>query len=415
MGRYTGVATVVGDPDPVGRSVVMVISVEGRRYEARTYGRTARIIDGLESGRLLVVSGERAPFDSARARRAAIRHVVGRFDVESVDVESPGPGQRGVDLAANRLRHLMRDGARHLSTPSDELFAGLVYGDDRAQPDEMVRRFRASGLAHLTAVSGQNVVYLLTVFGPLLRRMRRWWRLGATLTLLTWFVVLTRVEPSVVRAATMAGVAAVGFAVGGRHHTGDVLAVSVMMLLVVDPFLAWSVGWWMSVGGTVGLVYLGPLLTRAWSRFRGCETGVVGRSLIAAVAAQSGVLPVSLAVFGWPNALALPCNLAAVPVAGMVMLVGIPSSITAGLLPDPLGRVVMWPVGIMVGWVDAAARFGERMRPSPVVDAVVTISMVIIVAGVTRHRLREARWRVADDRSGVPTLGDGRVPLPRIR
>jgi competence protein ComEC len=43
--------------------------------------------------------------------------------------------------------------------PPDDaaLFRGLVVGDDRAQSDAMIERFRASGLSHLTAVSGQNV------------------------------------------------------------------------------------------------------------------------------------------------------------------------------------------------------------------------------------------------------------------
>ena len=48
------------------------------------------------------------------------------------------------------------------------LFRGLVLGDDAEQPPAMIDRFRASGLSHLTAVSGQNVAFLLAAASPFL-------------------------------------------------------------------------------------------------------------------------------------------------------------------------------------------------------------------------------------------------------
>ena len=230
----------------------------------------------------------------------------------------------------------------------------------------------------------------------------------ATLALLGWFVVMTRAEPSVVRAATMAGVAAVGFAVGGRHRTGDVLLLSVTFLVVVDPFLVWSVGWWMSVGGTVGLVYVAPLLTAAWVRRSGNEPGTVVEALLTTVAAQWGVLPVTVLMFGWPNALSIAANLLAVPVAGVVMLVGIPASIASGIVPGIVASLVMRPVGVLVWWVDVVARFGERFRPPPFVDVVVTATWAFTVLTVVVRSLLSSH-------SGVPILGNGRVPLPRSR
>jgi hypothetical protein len=115
------------------------------------------------------------------------------------DVDPGGP----IDRASNRVRAAIERGAEGLPGHDGSLFRGLVVGDDRDQPPEMIRRFRASGLSHLTAVSGQNVSFVLAAAGPLLRVLRPWGRWAVTLGLIAWFVSLTRFEPSIARVGTM--------------------------------------------------------------------------------------------------------------------------------------------------------------------------------------------------------------------
>ena len=137
-----------------------------------------------------------------------------------------------------------------------------MIGDDRDQPAALVERMRASGLAHLTAVSGQNVALVVAAASPLLRRARPLARWAATLALIGWFVVLTRAEPSVLRAGAMAALGATAFALGRQREPLRLLAVAVVGLLLVDPLLAWSVGFWLSVGATAGVTGVGPPLAR---------------------------------------------------------------------------------------------------------------------------------------------------------
>ena len=56
-----------------------------------------------------------------------------------------------------------------------------MIGDDRDQPAALVERMRASGLAHLSAVSGQNVALVVAAASPLLRRARPLARWAVTL------------------------------------------------------------------------------------------------------------------------------------------------------------------------------------------------------------------------------------------
>ena len=89
-------------------------------------------------------------------RRVAWQHVVGEFERRLARRRRRRAA--GWPTASNRVRGADR-AWRWRSLPADHaaLARGLVIGDDRDQPPEMVERFRASGLAHLTAVSGQNV------------------------------------------------------------------------------------------------------------------------------------------------------------------------------------------------------------------------------------------------------------------
>jgi competence protein ComEC len=83
------------------------------------------------------------------------------------------------------------------------------------------------------------------------------------------------------------------------------------------------------------------------------------------VGAQAGVAVPSLLVFGRLPVVALVANLLAVPVAGMVMLIGLPAGLLAAWMPAPVGRVVMAPAVIGTRWVGAVARLAARVEPSP--------------------------------------------------
>jgi competence protein ComEC len=277
--------------------------------------------------------------------------------------------------------------------PRDEgaLFMGLIIGDVRLQPTSMITAFRSSGLSHLTAVSGQNVAFLLTVIGPLLMRARSSWRFGLTLFVLLWFTVVTRGEPSVLRAAMMAGFVALGSARGRDTPARRMLGLAIIVLIVCDPLLAWSVGFWMSSSATLGLLVITPQLAKiipgpAW----------FSTALSTTMGAQLGVMPITALIFRSAPVIALVTNLLAVPIAGAVMLVGIPVGMFAGILGQISGgslmtvvvASLMWPVQIAVRWVWWVAVLGERISAHGTVNAIgwCIVAMLVISARISTWR-----------------------------
>lgn len=346
-GQYSGRATLVGDPESRGTGVAVVFRVEGWRYEATFYGSAAWRVRNHMQGETVMLSATREAFAATSPRYKLVRHVAGRL----THVTLGGDWTEGSALtrATNRMRRLIARGSARLPPNDGALLLGLVIGDDRAQPREMRESFRQAGLSHLTAVSGQNIAFVLAVFAPFLTRLRPRGRLVVTLAVLGAFTLMTRAEPSVLRAAAMSGLSALVFAAGGRITARRTLVVSSSVLVLCDPFLLWSVGFWLSFGATFGLVLLARPCAVALARLR--LPSLVVDPLAASLAAQLGTLPVMVFAFGRVAPLGLAANLLAVPVAGAVMLGGLPICAVAGLVGGRVASLLVAPMLLGVRYV----------------------------------------------------------------
>ena len=357
LGRFTGWATVVEEPRRYPGAMRALVELDGERFEAWVRGRADQLrIAEWGAGDRVELAGTRKAVEPDRLGRVAWQHVVGELDVEWLGDSVPG-GR--LSTAANRVRELVVRGAGALRPDQAVLTRGLVIGDDRDQPPGMIDRFRVSGLSHLMAVSGQNVAFVVAAAGPLLRRAPPVSRWLLTVLLIGWFVVITRAEPSVLRAGLMAALGATAFALGRRSEPVRMLALAVVTLLLVDPLLAWSVGFWLSVGATGGVTVIGP-----WLGHRLRRLGPLAAPLGITLGAQAGVALPSVLVFGRLSLVGTVANLLAVPVAGLVMLYGLPACIVAGAAPA-IAPVVMMPVGVGVRWIDTVATIGAAIEPGP--------------------------------------------------
>lgn len=383
-GPLRAAATLVGDPEPVGVAGwrVELRLADGRRIEARAYGAAAGRLHRLTFGVPVMVEGSVQPIGERSWLRA--RHVVARAALTSI--ESTGPPIPPIQVA-EAARERIAAGGRAIDTgPGADLgplYDGLVLGDDRFQTEGQELRFRLSGLTHLLAVSGQNVAFVLAATEPLLRRLAPRGRLVAVVAVLALFAVVTRLEPSVLRAVVTAALSTWA-AIGGRARSGlGVLAATVTVLVWVDPFLVDAVGFQLSVAASAGILLLGPVIVT-----RSPGPPWLAQPLATSLAAQLGVAPVLHHHFGPPPLVALPANLAAGWAAGAIMTWGLTVGVVAGMLPDWLGGLLQWPVGLLLWWLDTVATVGARL-PGPRADPATLVALVGLSALV---RVRPDRW-----------------------
>jgi len=112
----------------------------------------------------------------------------------------------------------------------------------------------------------------------------------------------------------------------------------------------------MSVGASAGIVLLGPTLLRAIPGPR-----PLAAALAVTAAAQAGVAPVLIPVFGGLPVAALPANLLAVPAAGPVMVWGLAGGLPAGLAGGWPARLVHVPTGLLVAWIARVAQLAAAL------------------------------------------------------
>jgi competence protein ComEC len=93
-------------------------------------------------------------------------------------------------------------------------------------------------------------------------------------------------------------------------------------------------------------------------------------------------------VFGRLPLVSIPANLLAAPVAGFVMLYGLPAGLVAGAVPA-VAPIVMFPCRVGVRWVDIVAVLGARLEPGGITTWVgwgVLVVAVGAIAAMNRGR-----------------------------
>ena len=388
--HVSGVGTVVSDAERLGAALRFEVSVDGRRFEVWARGAVARSAEELRVGNRLRLRGPTQEIAGTAEKYLSARHVAGRVQAERVEVIGAG---RWPFRVANAIRDRIARSGDDLSRRDQILLAGFVYGDDRGQLPEVVDDLRATGLTHLLAVSGQNVAYVLLVLGPLLRRLSMLLQMVVLAGVLAEFVVVTRAEPSVLRACLLA-LAAVGARSVGRPVSSQrLLAVVVTVLLLVDPMLVHSVGFQLSVTASVGIGMWAERIERVL-----VGPGFVRTPLAVTCAAQAGVLPVQILTFGSFPLVSIPANLVAGAASGPAMIWGFVAGMISGGRGGNLAMILHLPTRVFVGWVAGAARVGASVG-GPVLDrrtAVLGLLVGLFVRAVSKdNRVRVAAISLA--------------------
>jgi competence protein ComEC len=323
----------------------------------------------LLEGRILVP--EDPEFADALARRAIAAEIL------VTTFRRLGPSANPFVRAAQSFRSFVGRSIARLFPPREAgLLLGLALGDDSRLDPALARDFQATGLGHLLVVSGENVAMVL---GPVLGlalalRLSRVPRFLLASGTVLFFVILTGGEPSVMRAGVMAGLTLFGVLLGRPRNAASILAGAVLILLVVDPALVWSIGFQLSVGATAGMVALATPLAGKLRFLPRPVALAAGTSL----AAQMGVTPILLFHFHEVPGVTIAANLLAFPAVAPALLLGIAAG-GMGLLVMPIGRLLAMAALIPMRYLELVA---DRLASAPVAWITSNGRILPLAAGV---------------------------------
>lgn len=301
----------------------------------------------------VVLSGRLAPAEPASPEVAVLA-------VRGPVVESAPPA--ALLLAVEKVRESLRQAVSGLPADARGLLPGLVIGDTSEVPSDLTEAMRATGLTHLTAVSGSNVSVVLTlVLGAcgvvgVPRRLRT----PLAALALGCFVLLARPDPSVLRAATMGGIGLIGLSRRGRTTGPPVLAAAVIVLLCVDPWLARSYGFALSTLATLGLL----VFVRSWGAAIGrrlpTRLSGFGPALAIPVAAQLMCAPVIVLLQESVSTIGVLANLLAAPFVAPATILGVAVALIAPV-QSQVGALLAWVAAVPALAISAVARHLETV------------------------------------------------------
>ena len=237
-----------------------------------TIDSTTHLVPGTEvSGRASIarLRGPQNPdaFDYAafQARKNVFYRANGAGQITGHRFHLRGLGERWRTSLMTTLRE-------HLPAASNELAVGaaLILGKRDELQQDLRNAYADTGAIHVLAVSGLHVGFVAFGLGWLLglgllgRRSWRWVRLVLILLGIWAFALVTGLSPSVQRAATMFSFIQLGLVLDRRASIYNTLAASAFVLLLVDPFLLFDVGFQLSYLAVTGIIFFQPKIYRAW-------------------------------------------------------------------------------------------------------------------------------------------------------
>jgi competence protein ComEC len=364
---------------------VATVSFQGERAMLRT-GRGVRW-PTERVGAVLSVRGGLEPLPASDAwQRARGVHAQLRADALT-DTGARRGGLAGlVDAVRARAQAVLRTG---VPAPQGALLRGMALGDDAALPDRTRDEFRASGLSHLVAASGQNVMLLaalvLAVAAVLGLALRM--RLALVLAAIALYVPLAGGGPSIQRAGVMGAAGVVAVLAGRPAARWHALLLATAVTLALNPRAVEDVGWQLSFAAVVAILLLAGRVRDGLVR-RGLPRGLAEATALTA-AATLGTAPLIAAHFGQASLVSLPANVLAAPAVApamwLAMLAVALGQLGAGLAA-PFVALAGYPVAYVMLVAHVAARVPGAQAGVPAV--LVGVACLAAVLAVTVRRAR---------------------------
>ncbi len=204
----------------------------------------------------------------------------------------------------------------------------ILLGQRTNISKETYNNYKNAGAVHILALSGLHIGILLLVLQFLLRPLEylphgKKISLLLTVLLLWGFAFLAGLSASIVRACTMFSFVAYALYLNRPSNTFNILALSMFfILLFINPNLLFQVGFQMSYAAVFAIVWIYPLLQKLWHP-KSKPLRYVWQLFSVSVAAQVGVLPISLFYFHQFPGLFFISNLLIIPALGIILGTGI--------------------------------------------------------------------------------------------
>jgi competence protein ComEC len=229
------------------------------------------------------------------------------------------------------------------------VLSALILGKASAIDREVMQNYARAGVVHVLAVSGMHVALIYMLLKPLFERL--WGRSKARrlktiipVVLLWLYAAMTGFSPSVLRAAWMFSFVIVADNFGLRNTIYNTMAASALLLLMMDPMIAFSMGFMLSYLAVIGIAAIHPALHRLFY-FESRISKWLWELTSISVSAQLATLPLTLYLFHQFPTWFMITNVMVIPLSTIVLYLAL--AYFALLAFAPLASFIAGLVGLL--------------------------------------------------------------------
>ena len=264
----------------------------------------------------------------------------------------------------NNIREKIRNGALKILPEKEANFLiGILIGDKENIDENIKENFRNSNLSHILAVSGMHVSYM--VFGvqfslKLIRISKKKIKVFVVLFLI-FFMLLTGCTPSVERACIMSIYLIIGSLINKKVKVINSICFSLIIILLFNPYSINDIGFLLSFGGTIGIVFLYPVLRKKTKKeikekdVNSIEKKNIFFSLkekikdiiMVTISANIMIFPIMLYNFNTVSTIFIISNLLISPIIGIVLILGYLLIILSYIL-FPIAKIMSFILKILI-------------------------------------------------------------------
>lgn len=315
-----------------------------------------------------------------------VHHQMTVYDNSVISLKNNKTTLRGL---AHAFRQKINDVLIKNGFKGDELaiINALLLGQRQEISKEIIESYQNAGAIHILAVSGLHVGIILLLLNFLFKPLEKL-KKGKTIKLIfvvlfLWaFAFIAGLSASVIRAVTMFTAVAFALATKKEINTYKTLLISIFFLLLFNPYYLFEVGFQLSYLAVFFIVWVQPQLYNLWQP----KLKIIDypwQLFTVSVAAQLGVLPLSLYYFHQFPGLFFVANLLIIPFLGLILGLGI-LIITLSLidiLPNFLAsfyEYIIYLLNTTVGWIGKQESFLFQNISFTIISAILSYLVIII-------------------------------------
>lgn len=275
----------------------------------------------------------------------------------------------------------------------------LLLGQRQTIDESIYNNYVNSGTIHILAVSGLHVGILLWIlnfiFKPLLYLKYGHFLRPIILIAILWsFAIIAGLSPSVTRAVAMFSIISVAMHLKQPTNIYNTLVISAFLILLCKPAFLFAVGFQMSYLAVLGIVSVQPILYKLWKP-KYAVFDKLWQIFTVTLAAQAGVIPISLFYFHQFPGLFFISNIVVIPFLGLILGFGLLVMALAllNILPNFMVIAYSYIIDSLNTFVAWAAQFEDFLfRDIPFTILQVIVSYFIIMTLVQVYKFINFKW-----------------------